>query len=56
MERLAGRMESKACSNKEERERGREYRGMILTPSLYKVYMAILVEKIRKEMEEKQLI
>lgn len=44
--------------NKEERRRKRseEYRGVTLMPTLYKIYMMVLVERIRKEVKEKGIV
>lgn len=33
-----------------------EYRRVTLTPSLYKVYAAVLAERIREEVERKRIV
>jgi len=37
-------------------ERVREYRGVILMPTIYKIYTSALTERLREEMEGKGLI
>lgn len=44
-------------SKKKEKGRGNltEYRGVMLMPTIYKVYMTVLVERLGKKVEEKEL-
>ncbi|XP_025154644.1 uncharacterized protein LOC112588552 [Harpegnathos saltator] len=37
-------------------EKVTEYRGVTLMPSLYKIYTAMLAERVREEVEEKRLL
>src|SRR5580765_7698176 len=37
-------------------ERVEEYRGVTLMPTLYKVYVGVLTERLKEEMEEKEMI
>lgn len=39
-----------------EKDRVEEYREMMITPTLYKVYVKVLAEKLRKEVEEKEIM
>jgi len=41
---------------KKEQEEIRDYRGVTITPTLYKIYAAILEERLKEEVEEKRLI
>jgi len=41
---------------KGQREMESDYRGITITPTLYKIYAAVLGKRLKKEMEEKGLI
>lgn len=41
---------------KGEERRIEEYRGVTLTPTLYKVYMTVLASRLREEVERNELI
>jgi len=55
--RVAGRMEGGGDSaNSKKGEGVKDYRGVTLMPTLYKIYTAVLAERLREEIEEKGLI
>lgn len=53
---MAGKLEGVIVPiiKKEKRERVEDYRGVTSMPTLYKMYTAVLAERLRKEMEEKR--
>lgn len=50
---MEGRSDS-SHSKKDERERVEKFRGVILMPTLYKVYATVLAGRLKKELEEKE--
>lgn len=55
---MAGELEGggNCADSKEEGREVRDYRGMTLIPTLYKVYTSMLVEKLWEEVEGKRII
>lgn len=41
---------------KGEGREGRDYREVVLLPTVYKMYVAVLAERLKEEMERKKMI
>jgi len=57
--RLAGRLKGGSGGASVEKKRGgrlEDFRGITIMPAVYKIYAAILAERLRKKVEEKGII